>query len=79
MSKLLPMSLPLLFVASAAYAAVSSGDPQTGVGLSAPMEAQSADAPSPCGGCAGHDCAHCPMAQAAAAQERVEPKPPCGD
>lgn len=77
MSKLLPMSLPLLFVAGAAYAAVS-GEPQADVGLSAPLQAQSAAAPSPCSGCAGHDCAHCPMAQAAA-QERVQPKPPCGD
>jgi hypothetical protein len=70
-SKPLLLSLPALLLAGAAFAA-TGGEPQASAatGLSAPAPAEAVTAPSPCAGCAGHDCARCPMALAAAAQER---------
>ncbi|MBU3890869.1 hypothetical protein FM996_13525 [Methylosinus sporium] len=69
MRKSFALALPALLIAGSAWAAASDetrADVQNLAGAAAP--AQAAAAPSPCAGCAGHDCANCPLALAAAAQ-----------
>jgi hypothetical protein len=68
MRKSFARALPALLIAGSALAAAGDqpADAQNLTGASAP--AQAAAAPSPCAGCAGHNCANCPMALAAAVQ-----------
>ncbi|HEY8261981.1 MAG TPA: hypothetical protein VIG55_12285 [Methylosinus sp.] len=68
MSRAVLFSLSLLILAGAAHAAAS--DPATSGpdGLTTTAETRAAAAPSPCAGCAGSDCANCPMAMAAAGE-----------
>jgi len=75
MPKRFALALPALLIAGAAFAAAGDEPRAASAGLagaSAPAEA--AAAPAPCAGCAGHDCAKCPLALAAA-QERAAPAP----
>ncbi|BGE83799.1 MULTISPECIES: hypothetical protein [Methylosinus] len=75
MRQALLIALPAAFLACAAIAAPKPEDAPTQAGLAAPEPGQAVAAPSPCSGCAGHDCANCPLARAALA--RAETLPPC--
>jgi len=76
MSKRFALALPALLIAGAAFAAASDEPRANAAGLTgAPASSEAAVAPSPCAGCAGHDCAKCPMALAAA-QESATAQPP---
>jgi hypothetical protein len=75
MQKALLIALPAVFFACAAVAAPTPEDAPTQTGLAAPEPAHAVAAPSPCSGCAGHDCADCPIARAGLA--RAETLPPC--
>jgi hypothetical protein len=76
MRKSFALALPAMLIAGSALAAASGqpADAQNLTGVSAP--AQAVAAPSPCAGCASHDCANCPMALAAAAQAATETAQP---
>ncbi|BBU62289.1 hypothetical protein MSC49_22240 [Methylosinus sp. C49] len=75
MRKSFALALPALLIAGSASAAVGDqpADTQNLPGASAPAQAA---APSPCAGCAGHDCANCLMAAAAQANETAQPTAP---
>jgi hypothetical protein len=75
MQKALLIALPTVLLACAATAAPKQEDAPTQSGLSAPEPARAVAAPSPCSGCAAHDCSDCPLARAALA--RAETLPPC--
>ena len=77
MSKRFALALPALLIAGAAFAAAGDAPRADAAGLTAPASSEAAVAPSPCAGCAGHDCAKCPMAlAAAAARESATAQPP---
>ncbi|MBY6243459.1 hypothetical protein [Methylosinus sp. Sm6] len=75
MRRALLIALPAVFLACAAMAAPNPEDAPAQAWQSAPESGQAVAAPSPCSGCAGHDCANCPLARAALA--RAETLPPC--
>ncbi|WP_018265145.1 hypothetical protein [Methylosinus sp. LW4] len=69
------LALPALLIAGSAWAAASDQPGADAQNLAGAAPAQATAAPSPCAGCAGHDCANCPLALAAA-QEIGAAQPP---
>ncbi|WP_400767509.1 hypothetical protein [Methylosinus sporium] len=69
------LALPALLIAGSAWAAASDQPGADAQNLAGAVPAQATAAPSPCAGCAGHDCANCPLALAAA-QETGAAQPP---
>jgi hypothetical protein len=66
------LSLPVLAVGgNAVFAAATQSATHTPPSLTAPAPGHAALP----GGCAGHDCANCPLTRAAAEQTMVKPAP----
>lgn len=57
------LSLPILSLGIASAIAAPPSEPETAAGVSAPAHDHAA-IPAGCNGCAGHDCANCPLALA---------------
>lgn len=64
------LSLPALFWSAASVLAASQTEPEITPALSAPAHDHAA-MPTGCNGCAGHDCASCPLATAAAEAQQA--------
>ncbi len=66
-------SLPVLIGAGVSVAATTQPS-LDGASVSAPAPDHAA-MPTGCNGCAGHDCANCPLMRAAAEQSATQPAP----
>lgn len=69
------LSLPVLSVGVASAFAGEQSEAQTAPALSAPAQDHAA-MPAGCNGCAGHACASCPLAMAAAGTQTPAPAAP---
>lgn len=78
-SNVILLSLPALTLGAASALAAARPPAAAPAGVLAPAPAAAAVMPAGCGGCAGHDCANCPLMGAAKpARETAAAAVKCG-